>query len=85
MTVVYAETVEVMLTALLRSKITADVTLVFVIVPDERETKTGCSVLVTVVTGKGEANGHGITVDTKSIVEKEYHVWHWFFTQSDRE
>jgi len=37
----------------------------FVIVCEEQNIKTDCSVLETVDTEDGEANGHGITVDTK--------------------
>lgn len=70
------------MTILFRLVVTVDVTLVFVRVVEDRETKTDCSVRVTVVRGEAETKGHGITVDTKSYVEYKYGVEHLFLTQT---
>lgn len=65
MNVVYAEAVVVTVKGHFHFVVTVDVTYVFVTVFEDRETKIDCSVLVT-VTDDGEANGQGMTVDTKS-------------------
>ena len=46
--------------------VTREVIYAFVMVSEDRDTKTDCSVLVTVVIGLSKANGQGMTVDTKS-------------------
>jgi len=68
MIVVYSEAVVVTVTGLLHFLVlvTREVIYVFVMVCEDRDTKTDCSVWVTVVVGSGKANGQGMTVDTKS-------------------